>query len=102
MKRPHPLVRELLEELDAQLAVDSALRTSDVTDAACIARSSIANWRRGNEPRVSSLDRAFRVLGYRLAVVPLVSDDAEKPQQKPRGQRHGRQNPRHLGASFQS
>ncbi len=71
MKRLHPLVREFLEEFEAQRTSDPTLTQKALTDRALVATNSIANWRRGNDPTVTNLDRAFRVLGYRLTVEPV-------------------------------
>lgn len=73
-RKPHPLVNEFLEELDAQRTSDPDMTVASVTDAAGLARMSVTNWRNGHVPRVSNLDRALRVLGYRLTVVPVASD----------------------------
>lgn len=65
----HPLVQEFLDELEAQQASDPSLTVRSITDKACIAEMSVANWRCGHDPSISNLDRALRVLGYRLAIV---------------------------------
>lgn len=62
----HPLVREFY-----RLLADQQTTALDVAERAGLSTGTISDWRTTYAPRVGNLDAALRVLGYRLAIVPV-------------------------------
>lgn len=67
----HPLVREMYAHI-----IEQNLTLGEVSERSGVAEKSISHWRSKYTPLTQNLEAVLNVLGYRLAIVPLKSEEA--------------------------
>lgn len=65
-EKAHPLVRQLLIEMNREM-----IGLSDLAERSGIAMSTLRGWRTRRNPRVNDLEACFNALGKRLIVAHL-------------------------------
>jgi transcriptional regulator with XRE-family HTH domain len=74
---PSPLLRQFFAELNRRQMTQEYL-----CHHAGVSKATVREWKRNRDARMGTVDRALRIMGLKLAIVPLEKEETNATQQR--------------------